>query len=90
MILRRFFNWLDHSVIDSAVNLAGVGGKRVGFAAGALDRKCVDGAVNATADGVMAAGGKIIKFQSGRLRDYLGYAFGGGVLLAVINYIFMK
>ena len=90
MALKFILNWIDQHIIDALVNLVGLAGKLLGFAAGIADSKGVDGMVNATADSILAAGSSIIKLQSGRLRHYLGYALAGGVLLVIVNYIFFK
>ncbi len=90
MGLQRLLNWVDARIIDALINLIGRAGKTVGFAAGAVDNKGVDGAVNATANTVFFTGIKILKLQSGRLRHYLGAALAGGIILVIVNYVFFS
>ena len=71
----------DLKVVDGIVNLWGKATVVWSWIAGVFDNKVVDGAVNGTADIVMSAGSAVSRFQTGRLKTYLGWAVAGFLIL---------
>jgi multicomponent Na+:H+ antiporter subunit D len=53
-----------------------------------FDEKAIDGVVDGTAYGVLGAGGRLAKFQTGKLSDYIGLALVIGVGVFAIFYLF--
>ena len=59
----------------------------MGRLAGFTDSRGVDGAVNATALSVIFSGRSLTNIQTGRLRNYIGIALAGALILVIVNYI---
>ena len=53
-----------------------------------FDEKAIDGVVDGTAYGVLGTGGRLAKFQTGKLSDYIGLALVIGVGVFAIFYLF--
>ncbi len=83
-------DWFDRTVVDGLVNLAGVIGRALGYAAGWADLRGVDGAVNGTAQAFLYSGAQVRRMQTGRLRSYLLAAMSGALVLILVNYLFLS
>ena len=88
MKLRLALNWFDQKIIDGLVDFMGAVGRTLGKFAGFTDSKGVDGAVNVSADSVIFSGQRLVIIQSGKLRNYVGIALAGTIVLVILNYIF--
>ncbi len=53
-----------------------------------FDEKAIDGVVDGTAYGVLGTGGRLAKFQTGKLADYIGLALVIGVGVFAVFYLF--
>ncbi|MGB2756612.1 MAG: NADH-quinone oxidoreductase subunit L [Acidimicrobiia bacterium] len=77
--------WINQHVIDGVVNGAGTVSKAAAnFAYDQIDRKVVDGSINATAAGTSAAGGGLRVLQSGKLQRYALFLMGSVAVIAAI------
>jgi NADH-quinone oxidoreductase subunit L len=90
MFLVAVSDWIDRNIVDGLVNLVGAVGRALGFLAGAVDLRGVDGAVNGTAQSFLVSGAQVRKIQTGRLRSYLLAGMAGTLVLVVINYLILK
>ncbi len=77
----------DKFVVDGIVNGVGFSVKLVSVWNGWVDKYIVDGAVNGVSDLVQWGGGKIRRIQTGYLFNYLYYAVGGVMVIAIIMII---
>jgi NADH:ubiquinone oxidoreductase subunit 5 (subunit L)/multisubunit Na+/H+ antiporter MnhA subunit len=90
LALGRFMAKFDRSIIDSAVDGFGKGGKQAAFAVEIVDRRVVDGVgVLGTADFTAYCGERLSLLQSGYLRQYFfltvaALVLAGGVYLALV------
>jgi NADH-quinone oxidoreductase subunit L len=89
MTLRRWCDTFDRVVVDGLVLLAAPLARGLAWLHGRTDARVVDGAVNGTA-WTIAEGGKALRLlQTGRLRTYLYAVMIGGIVLIVLNYLFL-
>ena len=86
MALRLALANVDTWIVDGFVNAAGVLTRTVSWINGAIDAYLVDGLVNLVAGGVLGAGEKIRRVQTGRIQNYVYGLLGGVVVLAVLQY----
>lgn len=78
-------HWVDHNIVDSAVDAVGWLTVRAGrFVDGVLDRRIVDGAVNETATATDNAGRALGAFQSGAVQRYAAAMVASIVVLSVL------
>jgi len=87
MKLRQALNWFDQKIIDGLVDFMGFLGRTMGKFAGFTDSKGVDGVVNVSANSVIFSGRRLVIIQSGKLRNYIGIALAGAIILVIVNYI---
>jgi NADH-quinone oxidoreductase subunit L len=83
-LLALAWAWLDRSLIDRVVD--GVGRLtlflgRVNFI---VDDTLLNDGPDALARGTVASGKGTRRLQTGKAQDYVGYLFGGAVLLALV------
>jgi hypothetical protein len=71
LALARLCRQFDKVLIDGLVNGSAWATERLSFLSGLFDRLGVDGAVNAAADVLYAAGDRGRSIQTGKLRNYL-------------------
>ena len=74
---------IDLGIIDWLVNATGRGTVKTANGSGWVDENLVDGTVNSTAETVLGSGELATLPQTGRLTNYLTWALGGFVVLAV-------
>jgi NADH:ubiquinone oxidoreductase subunit 5 (subunit L)/multisubunit Na+/H+ antiporter MnhA subunit len=76
--------WTNQHILDAAVNGAAWVAHRLSSGVDAVDRRAIDGAVNAAAGTAGFTGGLLRYLQSGNVQRYAAFLFAGVVLLAVI------
>ena len=86
-LLSRAFAVFDNRAIDGAVNGVAAIGRFICDIQGAVDQHLVDGAINSVADGVIRAGNRLRRLQTGRIQTYLYAAVAGALVLIGINYL---
>jgi NADH-quinone oxidoreductase subunit L len=74
----------DNDIIDGAVNLSAHVTERTSHGVGLFDNEVVDGSVNGVADGVLAAGGKVRRAQTGNVRTYITLALLGAIVTIAV------
>ena len=76
--------WLDRNVIDAAVN--GIGRLTLFFGRlnFIIDDTLLNDGPDSLARGARASGKRARRLQTGRAQDYIGYLFGGAVVLALV------
>jgi NADH-quinone oxidoreductase subunit L len=83
-LLALVWAWLDRNLIERIVN--GVG--RLTMALGQInfivDDTLLNDGPDALADGTMGSGRQTRRMQTGKAQDYLGYLFGGVVLIGLV------
>lgn len=78
-------HWLDHNVVDSAVDWTGKGTVAVArFVERNVDRRVVDGTVTQLAHGTDSSGRLLSSVQNGRVQRYLTLGVAGIVLVTAI------
>jgi NADH-quinone oxidoreductase subunit L len=83
-------SWFDAHVVDGLVNLTRhVTVFALGHGSDLFDRFVVDGAVNGLASGAQGSSRALRKMQSGLVQNY-ALVMGGGVVLLVLVYLFLK
>ena len=83
----RFVDWTNTYVIDSIVNMVGLGVKRLGtFVYAILDQRGVDGFFNGLSAVTDSAGSALRKLQTGRVQQY-ATAFVVGALVLVVVFV---
>jgi len=88
LALARAAVWLDRRVVDRAVDGVATAGVTVARFTGLFDRRVVDGAVNGASAGVIAAGRRAARLQSGRLNLYVVLLAAGIAGTVVLVYFF--
>ena len=86
--IARATHWLDHDLLDGAVNAVTGLGRLSSGGLGLFDKGVVDGAVEATADGVGRLGEGGAGYADGHLPDYLWNAFALILLLVAVLVLF--
>jgi NADH-quinone oxidoreductase subunit L len=76
--------WSNQRILDGAVNGAAWLARKLGRLVDVVDRKGVDGAVNAVGIGFRGGGGLLKYMQTGNVQRYAAYLFGGVALITVI------
>ena len=89
MTLRRWGYDFDRIVVDGLVLLTAPLVRGLAWLHGRTDARLVDGAVNGTAWTIAGSGMALRRLQTGRLRTYLYAVMIGGVVLIVLNYLFL-
>jgi NADH-quinone oxidoreductase subunit L len=80
----RAADWIDRRLIDGVVGLLVRVAKAAAALGGWLDRALLDGIVDGIASGLLWAGRRVQKLQTGRLNQYtLGIALGAAFLVVV-------
>jgi len=83
----RLLSWIDATLVDGLVNLAGTATRLFANVDGAIDRYLVDGAVNAVASLTQGAGRSLRHLQTGRIQTYLYGALGGALVVVLVNFL---
>ena len=86
MGLRLVLAEMDRWIVDGIVNGVGVLVRATSWINGAIDHYLVDGAVNLVADGVLGAGDKLRRVQTGRIQNYVYGLLGGVAFFAIVQY----
>jgi NADH-quinone oxidoreductase subunit L len=86
MALRLALADVDKWIVDGIVNGVGVVARACAWVSGAIDRHLVDGAVNFVSEGVLAAGDRLRRIQTGRIQTYVYGLLGGVAFLALVRY----
>jgi NADH-quinone oxidoreductase subunit L len=85
--IARFVNWTNTYIIDSIVNMVGLGVKKLGsFVYAILDQRGVDGFFNGLSAVTDSAGSALRKLQTGRVQQY-ATAFVVGALVLVLVFV---
>ncbi|APR83511.1 NADH-ubiquinone oxidoreductase chain L [Minicystis rosea] len=79
---------VDRVIVDGIVNGVGVAVRFCAWLSSAIDTYVVDDVVNFVSRGVLAAGNRLRRMQSGRIQTYVYGLLGGVALLAVLHYFF--
>jgi NADH-quinone oxidoreductase subunit L len=87
ILMSRALAAFDASVIDGTVNGVARAVRFFCDIQGAVDKYLVDGAVNFVADGVIQAGNRLRRMQTGRIQTYLYAAVAGALVVIGINYL---
>jgi NADH-quinone oxidoreductase subunit L len=90
MALRLVLADVDRWIVDGVVNGVGVLVRLCAWIGGAIDHYLVDGAVNFVSDGVLAAGDRLRRVQTGRIQTYVYGLLGGVAFLALVRYFFLR
>jgi NADH-quinone oxidoreductase subunit L len=77
---------MDRWIVDGIVNGAGVAFRGISWVIGVIDNHIVDGAVNFVANGILGAGQKLRRLQTGRIQNYVYGILGGVAALAILQY----
>jgi NADH-quinone oxidoreductase subunit L len=83
-ILASAWAWFDRAVIDRIVDGVGritLAGGRINYI---IDDTLLNDGPDALADGTVGAGRQTRRVQTGKAQDYLGYLFGGVVLIGLV------
>ena len=83
-ILALAWAWLDRNVLDAIVNGVGRATLLIGRVNYIVDDTLLNDGPDALADGTLGAGRQTRRTQTGKAQDYLGYMFGGVVVLALV------
>jgi NADH-quinone oxidoreductase subunit L len=86
MGLRLFLADIDRWIVDGIVNGVSVVARACAWVSGAIDHYLVDGAVNFVSGGVLAAGERLRRMQTGRIQTYVYGLLGGVALIALVRY----
>ncbi len=89
MTFRHWCYDFDRTVVDGLVLLTAPVVRGLAWLHGRTDARVVDGAVNGTAWTIADAGRALRQLQTGRLRTYLYAVMVGGIVLIVLNYLFL-
>ncbi|HLJ73135.1 MAG TPA: hypothetical protein VKU62_01020 [Thermoanaerobaculia bacterium] len=83
-------SWFDVNIIDGLVNLTrNITVYVLGYGSSLFDRFVVDGAVNGVAYTAGAGSRAVRRMQSGLVQNY-ALVMGGGIVLIVAVYLFLK
>jgi NADH-quinone oxidoreductase subunit L len=85
-------SWIDKTIIDGLVNLAGWVTKLAAWLTGRFDSRIVDGAVNGAALAVQGGGNTLRATQPGRIRVYVLMLFASAsvITLAVVTIVLVS
>jgi NADH-quinone oxidoreductase subunit L len=83
-ILALAWAWLDRNLLDRLVNGVGRAALLLGQVNYIVDDTLLNDGPDALASGALGAGRQTRRTQTGKAQDYLGYMFGGVVLLALV------
>jgi NADH-quinone oxidoreductase subunit L len=83
-LLALTWAWIDRSVLDGIVNGIGRLTLFLGRLNFIIDDTLLNDGPDRIAQGTVASGKGIRRLQTGKAQDYLGYIFGGAVVLALV------